>query len=79
MKEQILKLILNISNLTKEEIVEELKQMIIHKNNSDDNLNDDLDLDIDLKNGGCVCMPSLCISKGNKPDVKIDLNSNVEL
>ena len=76
-KEKILKLILNAPNLTKEEITNELKKMIIEKDVSQ--LADDLDLDIDLKNGGCVCLPSLCISKGNKADTKVDLNSNVQL
>jgi hypothetical protein len=76
-KEKILKLICEIENLTKEEITRELKKLIIEREVSQ--LADDLDLDIDLKNGGCVCLPSVCISKGNKPDTKVDINSNVQL
>ena len=65
-RETILKILMDIDNLTKEEIVDKLKDLIFEKeiNVAVGDVLEDMDIDVQH---GCVCLPSICI--GNKCDV----------
>ena len=73
LKEKILSILLN-EEITREEIITELKKMIIEKEERDNNINIVFD---DMNNNKICCLPSFCIDncKEIDCDVKIDVKT----
>jgi hypothetical protein len=71
-RETILKILLEIDNMTKEDIAEQLKKLILDKdvNVAVGDVLEDMDIDVQH---GCVCLPSICI--GNKCDVDANVST----
>lgn len=61
-------------NITRDEILEELKKMIIEKEEHEKNINIVFD---DMNNNKLCCMPSFCIDncKDIECDIKIDIHT----
>lgn len=73
LKEKILSILMN-DNITRDEIIEELKKMIIEKEEHEKNINIVFD---DMNNNKLCCMPSFCIDncKDIECDTKIEVNT----
>jgi hypothetical protein len=67
-REKLIEILVDIDQLTKEEIVEQLKKLIMDKDIT--NVLGDIldDVDIDQGSHSCICLPSICI--GNKCDAE---------